>query len=99
MTRYAPAPAMLRSFLRSQVPDMDDVGSPSAEYLDMAVRWELPEDLMGGTLTMRAAGEKWLPRETNEKWENYLTRLDRAVLFNGYGNAVHRCVGKPFSRQ
>lgn len=98
MTRYAPAPIMLRSFLRTQVPDVDDVGSPSVEYLDMAVRWELPEDLLGGTLAMRAAGEKWLPRETNEKWENYLVRLDRAILFNGYGNAISRCVGKPFSR-
>lgn len=97
--RYQPAPFSLTTGLLNITAGEDKVDSPCQEWLDMAARWELCHDLLGGTLQMRAAGQKWLPKEPKEEWQKYLIRLSRAVLYNGYKNAIKRIVGKPFSRE
>lgn len=97
-TPFSPVPMHLRLDVSSLTYGEDRVQSPSNEWAVMATRWALPHDLLGGTLTMRAAGEQWLPREPREEWKNYLIRISRAVLYNGYKNAVKRIVQKPFSR-
>ncbi|MDF1791452.1 MAG: DUF4055 domain-containing protein [Thalassobaculaceae bacterium] len=73
-----------------------DVASPNAGWHAMAPDWELISDLLGGTRAMRAAGERWLPREPKESLEAYRIRLSRTVLFNGLGRAVQTLSGKPF---
>ena len=76
----------------------DDVATPCAAWRAMAEDWALIHDLLGGTRAMRAAGERWLPREPKESLEAYRIRLSRSVLFNGLGRAVQTLVGKPFGR-
>lgn len=75
-----------------------DVASPNAAWHAMAPDWELIGDLLGGTRSMRAAGERWLPREPKESLEAYRIRLSRTVLFNGLGRAVQTLSGKPFAK-
>lgn len=58
----------------------------------------LPRALMGGTPSMQAAKEKYLPREAAETNAAYKSRLERSFLFNGYGKAVKDFVGKVFSK-
>jgi len=75
-----------------------DVASPNAAWHAMAPDWELIHDLLGGTRAMRAAGERWLPREPKESLEAYRIRLACTVLFNGLGRAVQTLSGKPFAK-
>ena len=75
-----------------------DVSTPNASYRSMAQDWALVHDLMGGTRAMREAGERWFPKEPKESDGAYRIRLDRSVLFNGFGRAVQTLVGKPFQR-
>ncbi|MBT5267393.1 MAG: DUF4055 domain-containing protein [Rhodospirillaceae bacterium] len=73
-----------------------DVATPNTAYMAMARDWELIHGLLGGTRAMRAAGERWLPREPRESLEAYRVRLGRSVLFNGLARAIQTLVGKPF---
>jgi hypothetical protein len=75
-----------------------DVATPSAAWHAMAEDWDLVHDLLGGTRAMRAAGERWLPREPKESPEAYRIRLGRTVLFNGLGRAVQTLSGKPYAK-
>lgn len=61
-------------------------------------RMELPEDLRGGTLTMREAGKKWLPIEGDESDEEYAQRLKRTVLTNLYWDTISGTVAKPYQK-
>ena len=71
----------------------------SVAYDAMVPKWELIDDLMGGTQKMRDRGEKWLPKEPKEADPQYRTRLDRSFLFNGLRDTVEKLVAKPFSRE
>lgn len=85
---------------------MDDslsymIDSPAYEckgYQDMKEMWVLIEDLLGGTLAMRAAGRRWLPQEPEESWESYDVRLKRSVLYNGFGDTIEKLAARPFSK-
>ncbi len=76
----------------------DTVDTVNPEYNEMLTAWELCDDLMGGTRTMRAAGTKWLPKEDKEKNEIYQIRLSRSVLLGAYEKAVTELSGRPFSK-
>lgn len=76
----------------------DRVDLPSSAYMSMAQRWELPRDLVGGTLVMREAGQKWLPKEPRESYLNYEARLGRSVLYGAYEDTIEKIVSKPFSK-
>jgi len=67
-------------------------------YSAMLPTWELVDDLMGGTAAMKAAGEKWLPREDGEAVKVYEARLSRSVLYNGYKKTVLGLSRRPFAR-
>ncbi|HDY86886.1 MAG TPA: hypothetical protein ENH82_02085, partial [bacterium] len=56
---------------------------PSISYERMAEKWDLINDLLGGTKAMQASGEKWLPSEPAESQLAYDARLSRSVLYNG----------------
>ncbi len=75
-----------------------DVSTPSLAYLEMANDFAIVAALMGGTETMRKAGEKYLPQEPKESREAYKNRLSRTVLFNAFSDTVQKLVGKPFSK-
>ncbi len=72
--------------------------SPSPAVLRMSQPWEMIDALMGGTETMRAAGPRFLPKNTAEPSEAYQRRLAASFLFNGYRRAIETLSGKPFSQ-
>ena len=77
---------------------MSEVNEPIKAYEDMAVRWDLLHDLIGGTLKMREAETKWLPKETAEQPQDYKARLGRSVLFNMYADTVETVADRPFAK-
>lgn len=74
------------------------VATPHPVWLTMKRRWALIDALMAGTLTMRAWGTEFLPREEKESDDGYSNRLRRTFLFNGLESAIRSIVSKPFSR-
>ena len=79
-----------------KVSDGDSVGVTSILYDMMSKKWDLIEDLWGGTSRMRDAGEKWLPKEPKEEAKSYKNRLNRSILFNALKSTIGRLVSKPF---
>src|SRR5512143_482784 len=75
-----------------------DVATTSLNYDAMAPHWELPHALMGGTMAMVDAGQKYLPKEPKEQTKSYNNRLNRSVLFGGYSKTVNALSGKPFDK-
>ncbi len=73
-----------------------DVGTPNAAYLGMLERWQLVNDLMGGTPAMRAAGQLWLTKFPNETAVLYKARLNAATLFNVFLGTLQHLVGRVF---
>lgn len=67
-------------------------------YSKMKCRWDLINDLLGGTQAMRDAGSTWLPRETSESEADYKVRLGRSILFEAYSDTIEKIVAKPFSQ-
>jgi hypothetical protein len=59
---------------------------------------DLVRDLYGGTETMRAAGEKYLPKHPAEEDQDYRRRLARAKLFNAVRRTAQAYVGMVFRR-
>jgi hypothetical protein len=74
------------------------VAQPHPDYDLMAQAWDLIDDLMGGTRTMKERGEKWLPREDGEEPQAYRARLSRSVLFNATKRAVNDLSRRPFAK-
>jgi len=78
--------------------NLDAVDTPSIEWARMYDDWELIHDLLAGTRQMRHRAERWLPKEPKEKHQNYLTRLNRSILYNGLKDTVRQLTAKPFGR-
>jgi len=76
----------------------DSIAAPGLAHRAMAPELDLLADLMGGTTAIRRAGQRWLPRESNESWTAWRGRLGRSVLFNGLSRTVQALAGRPFSR-
>lgn len=76
-----------------------NVSTPLQDYLVMSTDWEMIHDLLGGTATMRAAGERWLPKEPKEQVPQYEVRLNRSFLFPALSDTIRQLTGKPFSRE
>jgi len=76
------------------------VDTPSIQYNAMmtAGSWDLCMDILGGILSMRAAGKTWLPKEPEEKESKYKVRLKRSFLNNVYKDTIEKYVARPFSR-
>lgn len=75
----------------------NDPSTLSHAYEAMAGKWCMINDLMGGTETMRAAKQRYLPQHPHEKQENYDLRLAVSTLFNMFELTLDSLVGKPFS--
>lgn len=76
---------------------MNDPSKSSHLYDGMAARWALPHALMGGTLTLRAAGTRYLPRHPAENSAIYAERASRSVLRNYFRRTVQKLVGRVFA--
>jgi len=55
-------------------------------------------DLWGGTETVRALGQKYLPREPAEDSGNYSVRLRRSVFFNVFRHTIEGLAGFVFRK-
>jgi hypothetical protein len=75
-----------------------DISTPSTAYYNQQDRLDLINTLLGGTKAMLDAGTKYLPQEPKEGNENYNVRLQRTVLFNGFGRTVSYLTGQIFSK-
>lgn len=75
------------------------VATPSSTYRKMAPRWAKIDALLGGTETMRAAGETYLPQYDAESNTAYKARLERATLLNMTEQTLDTLAGKPFREQ
>lgn len=69
----------------------------SYAYEIMKPRWDKMEAVVGGTETMRAAGEDYLPRHAEELPARYEERLQCATLLNITELTLESLVGRPFS--
>ena len=74
------------------------VNEPNGAYKEMAERWELIHDLLGGTKRMREAGKIWLPAEPREEALAYENRLERTFLYGALADTIDKIASKPFSR-
>lgn len=76
--------------------DKTSPATTSDAYDAMLPRWELIDTLLSGTEAMRAAGERYLPKHTEETVQGYANRLASAVLYNVTEQTLDSLVGKPF---
>ncbi len=80
--------------------DDKDPKSPattSQAYDAMTPSWDVMESLLGGTETMRMAGERYAPKYAEETNDGYAARIQAATLFNMTEQTLDTLVGKPFS--
>jgi hypothetical protein len=78
----------------------DKANSPattSMSYDYMAPKWMMISHLLGGTATMREAGQVYLPQHPHESDKNYGDRLNSTTLLNMTELTLSSLVGKPFS--
>lgn len=65
---------------------------------EMQQDWAQVTALLGGTKTMRLAGELYLPRWPKEEPEAYLARLNLSTLLPAYSETVKNMTGRVFAR-
>lgn len=63
----------------------------------MIEKWIMIDTLLGGTETMRAAGQAYLPQHDEESPHGYNERLMTNVLTNKFEQTLDNYVGRPFS--
>lgn len=69
----------------------------SMAYDAMMPRWQLMDALLGGTETMRAAGQTYLPKHPAEELDDYRRRLNATVLLNMTEFTVGNLSARPFN--
>lgn len=79
-------------------PLVRDVTARSLSYKRMSENWPMIEALMGGTKTIRAKGEVFLPKNTAESDKNYKNRLSSAILTPFYSKTVRNMSGRIFAK-
>lgn len=70
--------------------------TPNHDWVNMFSHWEPIQYLLGGTLAMRAAREKYLPKSHREDLDIYEERLLRSVLYGAYSRTVNTLTSLPF---
>lgn len=64
---------------------------------EMNREWEVIEHLLGGTNSMRQAGQKYLPQRLMEHADDYRARLNMATLFPALAVTINNTVGRVFA--
>lgn len=73
------------------------VNERSPESAAMMPAWQLVDDLLGGTTTMRAAGERYLQKRPLEEDSDYAARLNAATLLPALAETIKKLVGRVFA--
>ena len=76
----------------------ETVGKSSPEWDAQRERARLSRALMGGTSSMQAAGQRYLPRRQQEDGDEYKERVGRSVLLNKYKLTMNYLVGQVFQK-
>lgn len=79
--------------------NLNKIATPSATVAAHQTAWEVVDALMGGTTTMRAAGQKFLPMEPSEEAVEWEARLARTTLDPYYKEGVTHTVSKVFAKE
>lgn len=82
----------------SQMVEKATVATVSKSVSRMIHDADAVRTLVGGTAAMRAAGEKYLPKEPAESQAAYETRLKKSVLFNATEKTITDMVGRVFTK-
>lgn len=72
------------------------IDTKTSEFTQLTPLIQLSDALLGGTRTMRAAAEVYLPRMALEEVDNYNKRLEVSVLYPAYAETVKQMVGRVF---
>lgn len=81
----------LKQYVASAGTVVDPVEDPHRD------EWRMLDALMGGTKTMRAAGEALLPKWPGEEGAAYTSRLNSSTLYNVFKRTISVLEAKPFS--
>jgi hypothetical protein len=73
--------------------------STSSDYDAMCTYWDMVSAILGGTPTMRLAGQTYLPKFTNESRSDYEIRLKNAKFTNLFGDILSTLASKPFEQE
>lgn len=74
------------------------VRQPSSAVDEQSRHWPLITALLGGTYTMRQAGETFMPQWPNEQDDAYKARLSVATLYPAFARTSEVLASKPFSK-
>ena len=77
--------------------DSNSPNTTSLAWDSMIGSWVMIDTLLGGTKSMRAAGNEYLPQHAEESDNNYNERLGVNILFNAMEIVLDHFVGRPFS--
>lgn len=72
----------------------EDPAYLSAAYTTQRDRWNLLDDVLGGTSALRLKAELYLPRAPGESQEKYDRRLARSRFYNFYRRTLRALVGR-----
>jgi hypothetical protein len=73
--------------------------TPSSDYNAMCDYWEAVSAILGGAKTMRAAGEKYLPKFPQEEQTDYDFRRKNAKFTNIFRDITENLAAKPFTEE
>lgn len=73
-----------------------EVCTPSEDYMEMCPKWDIIDTVLGGTASMRCAGERYLPKHQYEGEDAYKERLSRATLKNYTLRTLDNLTSKAF---
>jgi hypothetical protein len=93
LTSDTPLPA------QSLIEQGGDPSVPSLAYVAALPEWSLIRDILGGARRIRAAGELYLPRFTEESDTEYTARNKYAPFVNHFKDSVNSITSKPFSKE
>ncbi len=62
-------------------------------------RWDLIASLLGGTQAMQARASEYLPKFSAEDTEDWQARVNGAVLYAGFEDAIDTLTSLPFSEK
>jgi hypothetical protein len=72
---------------------------PSSDYRAMEPFWYMVEQILEGTMAVRAAGQVFLPKYPNESYLDYEARRVNSKFTNIYRDIVETLAAKPFSKE
>lgn len=75
---------------------MSQVSTVSTEITNLHIKTRIIDDLLGGTLSMRAAGKKYLFQMPLEDKEAYNNRLNRSTLYPALSETLAQMCGRVF---